>query len=141
MCEIGKTPANVPCFRFSDSNDNIIAAVADVPPSWAAVSVYALWSTAGGSTNSVVFYVDWMKLTDGVGVPLSGFTPAGFTTGTKNVVNSQAAVTSRSTKVHSCESSSGGRPIVFRVRRDGPDAADTTSVEWYFYGLMVERAE
>lgn len=141
VCEMGKTPANVPCFRFSDSHNNIIAAVADVPPSWGAVNVYALWSTAGGSTNAVVFYVDWMKLTDGVGVPISGFTPAGFTVGAKNIVNSQTGVTSRSTKVYSREPFAGGRPIVFRVRRDGPDAADTTSVEWYFYGLMIERAE
>ena len=131
----------LPKWNFDGGTAEFISGMVDIPPSWRKVDVSLLWSTPGGSTNSVVWQVDYFCATASM-IPASGKPAAATTSGTPVTAASLTSVgVFRTTKMWGNERFSGGRPVAFRVRRDAANVADTFVADAWVYGLMIERIE
>lgn len=138
---LAPSAAGIPKWDFDPATSEAVAAVVDIPPTWGSANVWLYWSTPGGSTSAVVWYVDYQQLTNVMAGVVTSGVPAGFTTGGKQTLNSQSgAGGTRVQTMFTATRFSAGRPLVFRIRRDAVDAADTYASDAWAYGLMIERA-
>ncbi len=134
------SPAGIPKWDFPKGGTVNISAIVDIPPTWPTANVWLIWSTPGGTTNSVVFYVDQQALIANMAVAVSGATPTSFTAGNKMTLASiTTSGTTRITNAFSNTRFSSGRPLVFQIRREGADASDTYASNGWIYGLLIEK--
>lgn len=138
---ITASAVGLPKYDFDATTPESVVGIIDIPPTWATFNIWLVWSTAGGSTNSLVWYVDYVPLTGQVQAIVSGSQPSGFTAGSKQTFASvNTAGNVRAHRVLGPSRVTGGRPLVFKVRRDPADASDTFAADAWFFGLWVERA-
>lgn len=135
------SPVGIPKMDFDPATVESASVTVDIPPSWAGVNVWLYWSTGGGSTLGVVWYLDQQTLGSLIPVPASGWTPAGFTAGTKTLLPTIATSGfTRATRMYNNARFAGGRPLVFNIRRDAVDAQDQYASDAWVYGLMIEKS-
>lgn len=129
-----------PAWTLDKDTQESLVAVVDLPSTWGSANLWVLWTTAGGSTNSVRWQLGHSYLSQQPSGTNPGFTPSGFAVdGTVTDPAYTNALQNRIVAIRS-DIAYAGRPIALEITRLAADAADTLAQDAWFTGLLIERA-